>query len=70
MQKQHSTGGKTPPPHGIASNNKTGYQAMLGIGAVFVVIGVALSYMALSDELPKGNYAVLLVLLFPLVGGL
>lgn len=58
------------PTGGIASNNKTGYQALLGIGAVFFAIGVPISYMALSDELPKGNYAVLLVLLFPLVGGL
>lgn len=58
------------PTGGIASNNRTGYQVMLGMGAVFLAIGVPISYMALSDELPKGNYAVLLVLLFPLVGAL
>lgn len=58
------------PQEGIASNNKTGYQAMLGMGAVFFAIGVPISFLALSDELPKGNYAVLLVLVFPLVGAL
>ncbi len=56
------------PPEGIASNNRTGYQAMLLVGGVFLVVGVLISVMALNDELPKGNYAVLFVLLFPLVG--
>ncbi|NRQ43515.1 hypothetical protein HRH59_13255 [Rheinheimera sp. YQF-2] len=58
------------PAAGIASNNKTGYQVMLGMGVVFLGFGVPISYLALSDELPKGNYVVLLVLLFPLVGAL
>ena len=58
------------PVEVIASNNKTGYKGMLGIGAVFFVIGALISYPALTEELPKANYAVLLVLLFPLVGAL
>lgn len=58
------------PVEGIASNNKTGYQLMLGMGAVFFAFGAPVSYLALSEELPKANYAVLLVLLFPLVGAL
>lgn len=58
------------PGEGIASNNKTGYQTMLALGALFLAIGAPISYMAISDELPKGNYAVLLVLVFPLVGAL
>jgi hypothetical protein len=58
------------PVDGIASNNKAGYQAMLGMGTLLLLIGVPISYMALSDELSKGNYAVLLVLVFPLAGGL
>lgn len=58
------------PPDGIASNNKTGYLTMLALGALFFTIGAPISYMAISDELPKANYAVLLVLVFPLVGAL
>lgn len=58
------------PIDGIASNNKAGYQAMLGMGTLLLLIGIPISYMALSDELSKGNYAVLLVLVFPLAGGL
>lgn len=58
------------PIEGIASNNKTGYKVMLGIGVAFFVIGALISYPALTEELPKANYAVLLVLLFPLVGAL
>ncbi|SNY49433.1 hypothetical protein SAMN06297280_1412 [Arsukibacterium tuosuense] len=58
------------PPDGILSNNKSGYQVVLGMGVVFFAIGVPISYLALSDELPKGNYAALLVLLFPLIGAL
>jgi len=58
------------PADGIASNNKSGYQAMLGMGAVFFAIGVPISFVAISDELPKDNYAVLLVLVFPLIGAL
>ncbi|MDP2714284.1 hypothetical protein [Rheinheimera sp.] len=69
MQKQHSKGSKTPVG-GIASNNRTGYKVMLAMGAVFFVVGVLISYPALTEELPKANYAVLLVLLFPLVGAL
>lgn len=56
------------PPEGIASNNKSAYQVMLSIGLIFTVIGLPVSYMALSDELPKGNYAVLAALLFPFIG--
>ena len=58
------------PAEGIASNNKTGYKVMLGMGGLFFVFGMLISYFALSEELPKANYAVLLVLLFPLVGAL
>ena len=43
---------------------------MLALGALFFTIGAPISYMAISDELPKANYAVLLVLVFPLVGAL
>ena len=56
------------PAEGIASTNKTGYQVMLAIGGLFFAIGAPISYLALTEELPKANYAVLLVLLFPLVG--
>lgn len=56
------------PPGGIASNNKSGYQVMLILGAVFFSFGVPLSFLAIAEELAKANYAVLLVLVFPLVG--
>ncbi|WP_027670610.1 hypothetical protein [Rheinheimera baltica] len=58
------------PPEGIASNSKTGYLTMLALGALFLAIGAPISYMAITDELPKANYAVLLVLVFPLAGAL
>ena len=58
------------PAAGIASNNKTGYQIIIGMGAIFFIMGAPTSYMVLSDELPKGNYAALLVLLFPVIGAL
>ncbi|WP_430459670.1 DUF3592 domain-containing protein [Thalassolituus sp. LLYu03] len=56
------------PATGITSNNKSGYQAVMGFGLVFLLVGVSISALALSDELPKGNLAVLLVLIFPLAG--
>ncbi|GAB2927238.1 hypothetical protein [Rheinheimera gaetbuli] len=56
------------PQEGIASNNKAGYLTMLALGALFFAIGAPISYMAITDELPKANYAVLLVLVFPLAG--
>ena len=58
------------PVMGIASNNKAGYQAIIGMGTLLLLIGMPISYLALSDELSKDNYAVLLVLIFPLAGGL
>ena len=60
--------GGTKPVDGITSNNKAGYQSMLAAGSLLLVIGIAVSSMALVDELPKANYAVLLVLVFPLLG--
>lgn len=56
------------PVEGIVSNNKGSYQLMLGMGGLFALIGLPVSYLAVAEQLPKGNYAVLLVLLFPLIG--
>ena len=60
----------TAPIAGISSNNRAGYLTMLLLGGLFLAFGAPVSYMALSDELPKGNYVVLLVLVFPLIGAL
>lgn len=56
------------PAEGIVSNNKSGYQLMLGLGAAIFGIAVPVSYLAISEQLPQANYAVLLVLIFPLLG--
>ena len=60
----------TAPTAGISSNNKAGYLTMLLLGGLFLAFGVPVSYLAINDELAKGNYAVLLVLVFPLIGAL
>lgn len=58
------------PTAGISSNNKAGYLTMLLLGGLFLAFGAPVSYLAINDELAKGNYAVLLVLVFPLIGAL
>lgn len=58
------------PPEGIDSDNKASYMAMLLLGGLFLAVGAAISFMAISDELAKDNYAVLLVLVFPLTGAI
>ncbi len=53
---------------GVYSQEKSGYKIVLWIGAVVLVIGLAVSFLALPEELPQGHYKVLLVLVFPLAG--
>ena len=69
LAEQEMLHGKAPP-EGIDSDNKASYMAMLLLGGLFLAIGAAISFMALSDELAKDNYAVLLVLVFPLTGAI
>ncbi len=38
------------------------------MGVMFSAIGGSASFFAIKNELPKGNYAALLALLFPIVG--
>ena len=55
---------------GISSDDKTAFVVLMGLGGVFIAFGLPVSGLALSDGLPRGNYAVLLGLLFPAVGAL
>src|ERR1017187_5952389 len=51
----------------IKSSAGSQWKMFLFMGAMFGAIGGASSFFALKEELPKGNYAVLFVLLFPTV---
>ncbi len=69
MIEQHlSGGGSSPQTTGIASNSRSGGLFLLGFGALFFLIGAPISGFALIEALPEGEYAALLVLIFPLAG--
>lgn len=55
---------------GISSDQKSGSWFIIWFGSVFLLFGLFFSVLSLPDELAKGNYAALFVLLFVLVGGL
>lgn len=69
-QGEHAMMQGAAPAEGIRSNNKAGYLTLLAMGALFFAFGAVISGMAIGDGLNKGNYVVLLVLVFPLTGAL
>lgn len=69
MIEQHLSGGASSrQTTGIASNSRSGGLFLLGFGALFFLIGAPVSGFALTEALPEGEYAALLVLIFPLAG--
>ena len=53
---------------GISSDQKSGSWFIIWFGSVFLLFGLFFSILSLPEELAKGNYAALFVLLFVLVG--
>ncbi len=54
--------------NGIVSNQKHGSWLLGGFGAIFFIMGSGISALAVPDALRNGDYPVLLVLVFALVG--
>ncbi|EKF74224.1 hypothetical protein A11A3_09500 [Alcanivorax hongdengensis A-11-3] len=52
----------------LSSQETSGYWILIGMGAIFVLLPSP-ALWAIPEEWHKGNYAILAVLLFPLVGG-
>lgn len=53
---------------GISSNEKRSGLFFVGFGAVFFIFGSLMTALILPDALAEGNYAVLLILVFVLIG--
>ena len=54
-------------PNAISSNEKSAYWILVGIGSVFILFSVPFLFQ-FPAELRKGEYGILFVLLFPLIG--
>ena len=54
-------------PDGIASNERHFGWWLYGIGAIFILISSP-AWLAIPDELSKGNHGIVAVLIFPLIG--
>ena len=58
---------KTNIPNAISSNEKSAYWILVGIGAIFILFSVPFLFQ-FPGEIRKGQYGILVVLVFPLIG--